>query len=44
MVRGSIIAAVALICLMLADQHFHNGRYTDITITMLSAMKDSFRL
>jgi hypothetical protein len=43
MLKGSIIAALAVVGLLLVDQHFYDGRYTDGTLAMLSAIKHSFR-
>ena len=44
MLKGSMIVALAVVGLSLLDQHFYDGRYTDGTLAMLSAIQHSFGL
>ena len=44
MSKGFLIATLVMIGMVLLDQHYAYGRYTDGTLAMLSEIKRSFRL
>ena len=44
MFKGFLIATLVVLGVVLLDQHYAYGRYTDGTLAMLSEIKRSFRL